>query len=83
MSMLRFRAGHGNAGVGNSQCSTCHRMPRDLDNAYLKLNLPGSPLPSNGLLVPGTLMSADAQIEYGQMLNFHCIQKQIKLDSSS
>jgi hypothetical protein len=27
-------------------------MPRDLDTAYLKLNLPGSPLPRNGLLAP-------------------------------
>lgn len=27
-------------------------MPRDLDSAYLKLNLPGSPLPRNGLLAP-------------------------------
>ena len=35
------------------------RMPRDLDNAYLKLNLPGSPLPRNGLLVPGMLSSAE------------------------
>jgi hypothetical protein len=28
------------------------RMPQDLDAAYLKLNLPGSPLPRNGLLAP-------------------------------
>jgi len=28
------------------------RMPADLDAAYLKLNLPGSPLPRNGLLAP-------------------------------
>lgn len=27
-------------------------MPQDLDAAYLKLNLPGSPLPRNGLLSP-------------------------------
>jgi len=27
-------------------------MPADLDAAYLKLNLPGSPLPRNGLLAP-------------------------------
>jgi len=27
-------------------------MPQDLDSAYLKLNLPGSPLPRNGLLAP-------------------------------
>jgi hypothetical protein len=28
------------------------KMPQDLDSAYLKLNLPGSPLPRNGLLAP-------------------------------
>ena len=28
------------------------RMPQDLDSSYLKLNLPGSPLPRNGLLSP-------------------------------
>jgi len=27
-------------------------MPQDLDSAYIKLNLPGSPLPRNGLLAP-------------------------------
>jgi len=27
-------------------------MPRDLDGSYLKLNLPGSPLPRLGLLAP-------------------------------
>ena len=35
------------------------RMPRDLDNAYLKLNLPGSPLPANGLLAPRALSQAE------------------------
>ena len=34
-------------------------MPRDLDNSYLKLNLPGSPLPRNGLLAPGMLSTAE------------------------
>jgi hypothetical protein len=34
------------------------RMPRDLDSGYLKLNLPGSPLPRNGLLTPQFLDSA-------------------------
>lgn len=34
-------------------------MPRDLDAAYLKLNLPGSPLPRNGLLTPRFLDSAE------------------------
>lgn len=27
-------------------------MPQDLDAAYIKLNLPGSPLPRNGMMVP-------------------------------
>lgn len=35
------------------------RMPQDLDAAYLKLNLPGSPLPRNGLLMPQFLRSAE------------------------
>jgi len=35
------------------------RMPRDLDNSYLKLNLPGSPLPANGLLAPRGVSHAD------------------------
>lgn len=34
-------------------------MPADLDAAYLKLNLPGSPLPRNGLLTPQFLDSAE------------------------
>lgn len=33
-------------------------MPADLDAGYLKLNLPGSPLPRNGLLAPQFLDSA-------------------------
>jgi hypothetical protein len=35
------------------------RMPQDLDAAYLKLNLPGSPLPRNGLLAPQFLDAAE------------------------
>lgn len=35
------------------------RMPQDLDAAYLKLNLPGSPLPRNGMLTPQFLDSAE------------------------
>lgn len=35
------------------------RLPRDLDASYLKLNLPGSPLPRNGLLTPQFLNSAE------------------------
>lgn len=33
-------------------------MPQDLDASYLKLNLPGSPLPRNGLLAPRFVDSA-------------------------
>ena len=35
------------------------KMPSDLDASYLKLNLPGSPLPANGLLVPQNLRAAE------------------------
>ena len=34
-------------------------MPRDLDSSYMKLNLPGSPLPRLGLLVPQFQSSAE------------------------
>ena len=33
-------------------------MPPDLDASYLKLNLPGSPLPVNGLLAPQNIVGA-------------------------
>jgi len=35
------------------------KMPSDLDASYLKLNLPGSPLPANGLLVPQNVRAAE------------------------
>lgn len=35
-------------------------MPADLDAAYLKLNLPGSPLPRNGLLAPQFQKAAES-----------------------
>ena len=35
------------------------RMPQDLDASYLKLNLPGSPLPRNGLLAPQFVRNAE------------------------
>ena len=35
------------------------KMPSDLDASYLKLNLPGSPLPANGLLTPQNLRAAE------------------------
>jgi len=35
------------------------KMPSDLDASYLKLNLPGSPLPANGLLAPRNIRAAE------------------------
>ena len=35
------------------------KMPSDLDASYLKLNLPGSPLPANGLLAPRNVRAAE------------------------
>ena len=35
------------------------KMPSDLDASYLKLNLPGSPLPANGLLAPQNVRAAE------------------------
>ena len=34
------------------------KMPSDLDASYLKLNLAGSPLPTNGLLAPQNIVGA-------------------------
>ena len=39
------------------------RMPQDLDASYLKLNLPGSPLPRNGLLTPQFQKAAEMMQE--------------------
>ena len=36
------------------------KMPSELDASYLKLNLPGSPLPTNGLLAPQNMNAAEA-----------------------
>ena len=35
------------------------KRPPDLDASYLKLNLPGSPLPANGLLAPQNIRAAE------------------------
>ena len=35
------------------------KMPSDLDASYLKLNLPASPLPANGLLAPRNIRAAE------------------------
>ena len=37
---------------GDTRIGEAAAMPPDLDASYLKLNLPGSPLPVNGLLAP-------------------------------
>ena len=37
---------------GDTRVGESAAMPSDLDASYLKLNLPGSPLPTNGLLAP-------------------------------
>ena len=38
-------------------------MPRDLEGAYLKLNLPGSPLPQNAMFMPSNMARAEFQQE--------------------
>ena len=44
---------------GDTRIGDAAAMPSDLDASYLKLNLPGSPLPANGLLVPQNLRAAE------------------------
>ena len=44
---------------GDTRIVEAAKMPSDLDASYLKLNLPGSPLPANGLLVPQNLRAAE------------------------
>ena len=44
---------------GDTRVAEAAKMPSDLDASYLKLNLPGSPLPANGLLVPQNLRAAE------------------------
>ena len=44
---------------GDTRVVVGAKMPSDLDASYLKLNLPGSPLPANGLLVPQNLRAAE------------------------
>lgn len=53
-----IRMVNGGAGVGSPNVPQ-PPMPQDLDSAYLKLNLPGSPLPRNGLLMPQFSRSAE------------------------
>ena len=44
---------------GDTRIVESTKMPSDLDASYLKLNLPGSPLPANGLFVPQNLRAAE------------------------
>ena len=44
---------------GDTRIVEAAKMPSDLDASYLKLNLPGSPVPDNGLLVPQNLRAAE------------------------
>jgi len=43
---------------GDTRIGESAAMPSDLDASYLKLNLPGSPLPSNGLLATQNVRGA-------------------------
>ena len=45
---------------GDTRIGESAAMPQDLDASYLKLNLPGSPLPVNGLLAPQNIDAAEA-----------------------
>ena len=44
---------------GDTRIGESAAMPADLDASYVKLNLPGSPLPINGLLAPRNMINAD------------------------
>ena len=43
---------------GDTRVGESAAMPSDLDASYLKLNLPGSPLPTNGLLATQNVRGA-------------------------
>lgn len=43
---------------GDTRIGESAAMPSDLDSSYVKLNLPGSPLPTNALLASGNLINA-------------------------
>ena len=44
---------------GDTRIGESAAMPNDLDASYVKLNLPGSPLPTNGLLAPRNMIAAE------------------------
>ena len=43
---------------GDTRIKEAARMPQDLDSSYVKLNLPGSPLPNNAMFAPKNLIGA-------------------------
>ena len=49
---------------GDTRIGEAAAMPSDLDASYLKLNLPGSPLPTNGLLAPRNIVAAEQTQDY-------------------
>tara|TARA_Y100000361_G_scaffold39565_1_gene33859 strand:- start:169 stop:597 length:429 start_codon:yes stop_codon:yes gene_type:complete len=49
-----IRMRQGDVRIGESSA-----MPPDLDASYVKLNLPGSPLPVNGLFAPRNMIAAE------------------------
>tara|TARA_R100000231_G_C5314511_1_gene161495 strand:+ start:572 stop:991 length:420 start_codon:yes stop_codon:yes gene_type:complete len=60
---------------GDTRVSGSAAMPSDLDASYLKLNLPGSPLPANAMFMPQNInnaqvvqkqIAANEQIVYSQ-----------------
>ena len=53
-----IRMSNGGPAIGDPNAPQ-PRMPQDLDASYLKLNLPGSPLPHNGLLAPQYIRAAE------------------------
>ena len=44
---------------GDTRIGESAAIPNDLDASYVKLNLPGSPLPINGLLAPRNMINAE------------------------
>ena len=49
---------------GDTRIVEGSKMPSDLDASYLKLNLPGSPLPANGLLAPQNMVAAERNQDF-------------------
>ena len=49
---------------GDTRVVEAAKMPSDLDASYLKLNLPGSPLPANGLLAPQNMVAEERNQDF-------------------